>query len=145
MYKEQHADVDFIKYTSAADDPNKLSDGVCDGYPSFFVREVFITLYGPGAETELAPRDARIFLRLLQETLNECTDLCVYIDEVEIAREELQKIGVLDLDFGDGLVIGQSATRTNAKRGGARDLEQIEEEDGVGSEEAGAAVAEMEV
>ena len=142
-YKRQNSAVDAIKidtYTNSntPNDPNAFVE-LCDGYPSPFAEAAFITLYGPGAEEPFEPRDGAIFLDILQETLNECTDPCIYIDEVEITEDELQKIGVLDLDFGDGgaAVQGLSSTRN----GGGRGLEQLDEED---ENEAGD-VAEMEI
>jgi len=73
----------------------------CEGYPVAFAEEAFITLYGPGAEKPFNRRDGEIFIDILIETLNECTDPCVLIDDIEISEEELQKISVLALDFGD--------------------------------------------
>ena len=143
-YKRQNSAVDAIKidtYTNSntPNDPNAFVE-LCDGYPSPFAEAAFITLYGPGAEEPFEPRDGAIFLDLLQETLNECTDPCIYIDEVDITEDELQKIGVLDLDFGDGgaAVRGLSSTRNGA----GRDMVRLEEEE-IETEIDG--VAEMEI
>lgn len=147
-YKRQNAVVDAIKTKkqSSNNDPAGNFLDSCDGYPSPFTEVAFITLYGPGAEEPFTPSDGAIFLDILQETLNECTDPCIYIDEVDIAEDELQKIGVLNLDFdgvgggGGGGTAVQGLSSTRNGRGG-RDLEEQHEEDG----REASAVAEMEI
>ena len=127
-YKRQNAAVDAIKADaySNSNGPAAFLE-LCDGYPNPFTEAAFITLYGPGAEEPFEPRDGAIFLDILQETLNECTDPCIYIDEVEITEDELQKIGVLDLDFGDGGAAVQGLS--SMRNGGGRDLVRLEEEE----------------
>ena len=127
----QNFAVDAIKFdtytnSNANNDPSAFL-GLCGGYPSPFTEAAFITLYGPGAEEPFKPRDGAIFLEILQETLNECTDPCIYIDEVEITEDELQKIGVLDLDFGDGG--GPAVQGLSSTRNGGRGLELLDKED----------------
>ena len=139
-YKLLNSAVDTIKSDTYPDD--QFAD-TCEGYPTPFSELGFITLYGPGAEEPFQPSDGAIFLEILQETLNECTDPCIYVDEVVITEDELQKISVLNLDFdgvsggGGGVVQGLSSVRD----GGLRDLAKVVEE-GDGNEDA---IEEMEI
>ena len=94
--------IDDIKVDAYGDD---YLQQYCSGYPTLFGYEpLYISLYGPGVEEPFTPAVEALFMKILLETLNECVDACIYIDDVLISSEELQKFSILGWELGRQLL-----------------------------------------